>query len=84
MFEKARKLFPNHVGIQLNIAQAFLGKLKLDPQNHHIYSECNQALDLVDDLIEQDHAQYERYDKLRNLVAATISESSDVNGESHA
>ena len=83
-FEKARRLFPNHIGIQLNIAQSLLGKLKNDPQNSTFYSECNQALDLVDELINEDHAHFERYDKLRRLVAVTVSEHFDVNGENHA
>ena len=72
-FDKAKKLFPKHVGIQLNIAQCLIGKLKEQPENATIYQQCEEALAVVDDLIESDHDQHGRFAKLKRLAATTYS-----------
>lgn len=64
-FDKARKLFPNHVGIQLNIVQSLIGKMKETPDNGDIKEKCRAVLALVDSLINENHAQYDRYTRLR-------------------
>lgn len=67
-FEKARKLFPKHVGIQLNIVQAYIGKLKQGEKDELVTNECRSSLDLVSSLIDKGHPQFTRYQKLRNMA----------------
>lgn len=64
-FDKARRLFPRHVGIQLNIVQALLGKLKDNPADDIALDRGREAIRLVSELIDSDHSQYERYQRLK-------------------
>ncbi len=64
-FDKARRLFPRHVGIQLNIVQAILGKLKDNPADEVALERGREAINLVSELIDSEHAQYERYQRLK-------------------
>ena len=68
-FERARSLFPKHVGILLNISQCLIGLLRQNPTDDVIYAQCEDSLDFVEGLIAPDNVQYERYAKLRKLVA---------------
>lgn len=67
-FERVRKLFPKHVGIQLNMVQAYIGKLKNGDGGEFIVSECRSSLELIASLIEEEHPQFDRYQKLRNMA----------------
>jgi len=67
-FERARKLFPKHIGIQLNIVQALIGKLKMGSKDKLVANECQASLDLVETLIDDDHPQFDRYKKLRVMA----------------
>ncbi len=67
-FEKARKLFPKHVGIQLNIVQSLIGKMKLDTANQDERDQCFAALTLVDSLIDEQHPQFDRYSRLKVMA----------------
>ena len=71
-FEKARKLFPKHIGIQLNIAQALVGKLKKGSTDREVAKECRASLDLVASLIEESNPQHGRYMKLRKMAAISM------------
>ncbi len=71
-FEKARKLFPKHIGIQLNIVQAYVGKMKNGQQDRLIANECHACLELVASLIEENNPAYGRYLKLREMASATV------------
>lgn len=73
-FEKARRLFPKHVGLHLNIVQSLVGKLNSDPTNHEIVKHCENSLAVVADLIDAGHSQYPRYLTLRNKIKETIEE----------
>lgn len=64
-FDKARKLFPKHVGIQLNIVQSLIGKMKEDPDSDHLRDECRASLAFVDDTIDKEHPQHSRYARLK-------------------
>lgn len=70
-FEKSRKLFPKHIGIQLNIVQALVGKMKHGATDRKLANECHASLELVASLIDSDNPQYNRYLKLRNMASAT-------------
>ena len=70
-FERARKLFPKHVGIQLNIAQAFIGKLRRDSSDVTARENCFLTLNYVDTLIDENDPQYRRFKQLRNMAKQT-------------
>lgn len=70
-FDRARKLFPRHIGIQLNIVQALIGKLKNGPADRKVAEECRASLDLVASLIDKENSQYDRYRKLRQMAASS-------------
>ena len=67
-FEKARKLFPKHVGIQLNMVQSLIGKMKDDISDDSVKRDCRDCLNLVESLIDDEHPQYDRYRRLRNMA----------------
>ncbi|WP_236074895.1 tetratricopeptide repeat-containing response regulator [Teredinibacter purpureus] len=69
-FEKARKLFPKHVGIQLNIVQALIGKMKMGTADPVHSKECSSSLDLVSSLIDEGHPQFDRFRRLRTMASA--------------
>ncbi len=69
-FEKARKLFPKHVGIQLNIVQALVGKLKSGSADKAEADACFSSLELVSSLVDEQHPQYDRYQRLRAMASA--------------
>ncbi|WNO07722.1 response regulator [Teredinibacter sp. KSP-S5-2] len=69
-FERVRELFPKHVGIQLNIAQTLIGKLKSGQADDKVVNHCQSSLDLVASLIDPDHPQYSRYCQLRRMAIA--------------
>ncbi|MFL0809438.1 MAG: response regulator [Agarilytica sp.] len=64
-FEKARKLFPKHLGIQLNIVQSLIGKMKENPEDDALRRQCHESLVLVESLVDKDHSQYERFARLK-------------------
>ncbi len=67
-FERARKLFPKHIGIQLNIVQALIGKMKKGDADRLVANECYASLELVSSLIDTNNPQYGRYLKLREMA----------------
>lgn len=73
-FDKAKKLFPKHVGLHLNIVQSLIGKLKRQPEDNELFRECQAVLAKVEDLIDAGHSQYPRYLTLRNKVKDMLEE----------
>ncbi|MFT5084761.1 MAG: tetratricopeptide (TPR) repeat protein, partial [Lentisphaeria bacterium] len=73
-FERARILFPNHVGIQLNIVQSLIGKMRIEPENEFLQNECQSSLDLVHSLVDSDHPQYSRFIRLKRKAKLASSE----------
>ena len=64
-FERARKQFPKHAGIHLNIAQALLGKVKAGDYADDLERECSSVFEIVASLVDKKHPQYSRYMRLR-------------------
>lgn len=62
VFERAISLFPNHIGLRLNITQAALAKAK-DEQTNELKILCYQHLDSIGD-ISKEHKQYARHQHL--------------------
>ena len=82
-FEKARKLFPKHMGIQLNIAQCLIGKLKLQSDDQDVFQLCMDSLDVVQESISEENSQYDRFTKLRKLARATYKPATRLPGENY-
>lgn len=69
-FERARKLFPKHVGIQLNIVQALIGKMRMHSHDRLAMEECFATLSYVEGIIEADDSNYQRFTQLRGMARA--------------
>lgn len=67
-FDQARQLFPRHIGLLLNITQALLGKLKLDANDYTLMQECEETLEAVAYVIDEDHDQFSRYIRLKDMA----------------
>ena len=62
VFTRAISMFPNHIGLRLNIVQVALMKAKKVGGNE-VEDICQRNLQAIES-IEKDHPQYERYDYL--------------------
>lgn len=60
IFTDALKMFPNHIGVNLNMVQVALAKTDIEGQTNMLYDICKDALFRVGS-IGKDHKQYERY-----------------------
>ncbi len=67
-FERARVLFPRHIGIQLNICQAYIGKRNLKPDDE-LDKTIESLLLHTQKLIKKSDPQYGRFIKLQNLAS---------------
>lgn len=67
-FERARTLFPKHAGIQLNIVQALIGKVKAGESVEHAQVAAEEGLAFIATLIDEGHSQYARYKKLQAMM----------------
>lgn len=73
-FDKAGQIFPKHIGLQLNVIQALIGKLRADPSDQECFSECRTLLESVSSEISEDNSQFKRFIQLKNM-ARTLTES---------
>jgi CheY-like chemotaxis protein len=67
-FKNAKKMFPNHLGIQLNFIQAIEGEIKEFGFDSQLYHSANTALMKVKKRISGDHPQYDRYLQLQDML----------------
>jgi hypothetical protein len=67
-FERARILFPKHTGIQLNIIQALIGKIKGGDKDQSLQLAVEENLSVLESTIDEGHSQYARYKKLSTLL----------------
>lgn len=67
-FDRAMKLFPKHIGLQLNIVQTHIGLMKADPENSEAHEACRESLNKIAQTIEEDHSQYRRYSQLKAMA----------------
>ncbi len=67
-FKNAKKLFPNHVGIQLNYIQAIEGEIKEFGFDSQLYHSAHTALGKIKKRISGDHPQYDRYLQLQDML----------------
>ncbi len=74
-FKKVSFSFPKHVGVHLNIAQAYIGKVQLLPGDKQTRALAQLALDDIALLIEPGHSQYSRFERLQNMVVEAINDN---------
>jgi CheY-like chemotaxis protein len=72
-FEKVRHIFPRHVGVQLNIVQSLIGKLRAGQKDAQTVSSTEQALATIGSLIEADHSQYARFQRLQEMATSSMA-----------
>lgn len=67
-FTQARVLFPNHLGIQLNVLQCLVGKLRLEPLGADQVDMLQNLLSLLNTVVTADHPQFERFSRLQQMA----------------
>lgn len=72
-FEKVRRIFPRHVGVHLNIVQSLIGKLRAGQKDDETIGTTQRALATIDSLIESDHSQYARFQRLQGMATASMA-----------
>lgn len=72
-FEKVRRIFPRHVGVHLNIFQSLIGKLRAGQKDDETIDITERALATIDSLIESDHSQYARFQRLQGMATASMA-----------
>lgn len=73
-FEEAQKLFPHHVGVQLNLAQAFIGGMKKFGKSEERLASSRDLLDKIRAGIDHASAQFERYQHLDSMLRQLLQE----------
>jgi len=72
-FEKVRRIFPRHVGVHLNIVQSLIGKLRAGQKDDETIGTTERALATIGSLIEADHSQYARFQRLQDMATASMA-----------
>ncbi len=72
-FEKVQRIFPRHVGVHLNIVQSLIGKLRAGQKDPQTIGLTEQALATIGSLIETDHSQYARFQRLRDMATTSMA-----------
>jgi len=67
-FDDAIKLFPNHIGLQLNVVQALIGKLKTPEATDELHVLCRDSLEKINATIDESNSQFKRFLQLKNLA----------------
>lgn len=69
-FQRAKRLFPRHVGVQLNLVQALVGQMRTGDASQEWMDLAQSCLRGVEKSINAAHAQYQRYRQLVDMVRA--------------
>ena len=67
-FQRAKRLFPMHIGVQLNLVQALVGQLRTGDDSDEWMSSASICLKAVETAISATHPQYQRYRQLYDMV----------------
>lgn len=67
-FVRARRLFPNHIGVHLNLVQVLVADMKEYGVSDEHMEECLTLLRRVQDTINNNHAQFTRFRQLQDMV----------------
>jgi CheY-like chemotaxis protein len=68
-FENAQHVFPNHIGIRLNLVQALIDKFKLSPDEKD-FELAQTSLVRVGEMLSTEHDQFRRYRQLLEMLRA--------------
>ena len=66
--QKACKLTPHHISVNLNLLQLLLKKLKVGNSNKNTLAQCTASLKDIRH-IKQEHPEYKRYIKIKKFVS---------------
>lgn len=75
LFLQARRLFPNHLGVQLNLVQALLGEMREYGMEAESVRVCQDSLLKVEKKMTPSHAQMKRYRQLNDMLKRLERES---------
>ena len=64
LLQRAKRQFPKHMGIQLNLVQALLSSIEEAPHNFEHIETCEKTLNAVSKLIQVNHNQFPRFSSL--------------------
>ncbi len=67
-FKNAKRLFPNHVGVHLNLVQALQGEMEEFGTKRDLLELCLTTLKKVDKKTSAEHPQYTRYRQLQEKI----------------
>lgn len=67
-FKQALRKFPLHLGVRLNMAQAEIDQLENQGFDEEVLNEVRSTLAYVEQNIDAQHEQFERFQKLRHLL----------------
>lgn len=67
-FKRAKQLFPNHIGIHLNLAQSLMGEMKEYGRSEELLELCLISMTKVESTIKSDHDQFNRFRQLQDMV----------------
>ncbi|AFU98006.1 tetratricopeptide repeat-containing response regulator [Simiduia agarivorans] len=67
-FQRARRLFPRHLGVQLNLVQALVGQMRTGDENPQWMDIAIQCLKGVESSINGTHPQFQRYRQLQDML----------------
>jgi CheY-like chemotaxis protein len=71
-FMTVSQMFPKHVGVQLNIVQTLVGKLKAGKRDNDTIEQTEAALATIGALIDRGHSQYARFQRLQGMAMANL------------
>jgi len=67
-FQRAKRLFPMHLGVQLNLVQALVGQMNTGDESEEWMNIAVVCLKGVESSINATHAQFQRYRQLQDMV----------------
>ena len=79
LFQKARCLFPNHIGVQLNMVQAQLGEMREYGAEVDCMETCLSIMARIGSNISPNHSQARRHRQLYELLR-NVERESKANG----
>lgn len=74
-FDKARGLFPNHVGVQLNLAQALIGEMREYGLEQSSMERALSLLNKIEKNIDNSHKQFNRLRQLKEMLRVVEREN---------
>ncbi len=67
-FTKLARLFPQHLGVRLNLVQVLIADMKESGVNEEKMDQCVSAMHIVEKHLRPNHPQFQRYQQLRQGV----------------